>query len=88
MRLPLQPMGLHSDEDAPAAETPQDAAGETSTPPTSVAPEAPAEEQPETQAESEDEQGTSWWGTLWSKFEGLKEWAGGVFDAVKSGISN
>lgn len=92
LRLPLEPQGLHSDEDAPVADTPDDpVGGETPNPsttaagpePTSPAAEAAPPTQPETNPESDDEKGTSWWGALWGKFEQFKNWAGGVFGSVR-----
>lgn len=93
LRLPFEPKGLHSDEDAPVADTPADPV-ETGIPnptttagpePTSPASEAPPAQpnQPETNPESDDEKGTTWWGALWGKFQQFKNWAGGVFDSVK-----
>lgn len=87
MRLPLRPAGLHSDEDAPAADTPDDP--DPGAVPTAASPEptpaAPTEteEPPEANPESDDQKGGTWWATLWGKFQDLKEWAGGVVDSVK-----
>lgn len=96
LRLPLKPVGLHSDEDAPPVETPSDppesamsttGTGPTTTPtvspePTSAASEAPP---PTANPESDDEKGSTWWGTLWhkvgDKFDDFKEWTEELFDA-------
>jgi type IV secretory pathway VirB10-like protein len=48
-------------------------------PESTPAPETPAA----TDHQSDDEKGSTWWGTLWHKFEDLKNWAGGVADAVQ-----
>lgn len=99
MRLPLKTLGLHSDEDAPGADTPQDPTGVTSIPPTptatgaepeptSSATESPAKGQPETQRESQNEQHTSWWDSLKGKLNGFKEWVAGAVGSVKAGFSD
>lgn len=97
LRLPLKTAGLHSDEDAPPVDTPSDppepeettkttssspSATTTSSPePTSAASDAP----PTANPESDDEKGSTWWGTLWhkvgSKFDDFKEWTEELFDA-------
>jgi hypothetical protein len=107
LRLPLKPVGLHSDENAPVLDTPPDPPAQTSAtavpaqpappqptlpqpsppqpkpaqpaPKPSPAPETP----PATDHQSDDEKGSTWWGTIWHKFEDLKNWAGGVADAVQ-----
>ncbi|CAG7964605.1 unnamed protein product [Penicillium nalgiovense] len=121
LRLPLKPVGLHSDENAPFLDTPPDPPAQTSatagpaqpappqpTPPQPSPPQPsppqpsppqpkpaqpkpanpaqpaqPASETPSTDHQSDDEKGPAWWGTLWHKFEDLKNWAGGVVDAVQ-----
>lgn len=81
LRLPLKPVGLHSDEDAPSIDTPSDppepetTTSETAsikpTGTTTVTPEptSAASEAPEptTNSESDDEKAPTWWGTLWHK---------------------
>ncbi|KAJ9489691.1 hypothetical protein VN97_g3592 [Penicillium thymicola] len=42
-----------------------------------------AEAPPATDHQNDDEQGSTWWGTFWHKFDDLKNWAGGVADAVQ-----
>ncbi|CAI7653516.1 hypothetical protein PCG10_010428 [Penicillium crustosum] len=117
LRLPLKPIGLHSDENTPVLETPPDPPAQTSAPsrppqpspaepspaelsppqpspaqpkPVQPKPEQPApnptptaEAPPATDHQSDDEKGSTWWGTLWHKFDDLKNWAGGVADAVQ-----
>ncbi|KAL4927065.1 alkaline phosphatase family protein [Aspergillus undulatus] len=103
LRLPLKPSGLHSDEDAPALDSPSDppttqtaagtAPGSTAVtaPSASASPSAkPHETKPEGSAE--DEPGTSWWGDLWDKVEDFaedtKDWASDLFEDVKDGFSD
>ncbi|RAL13481.1 alkaline phosphatase family protein [Aspergillus homomorphus CBS 101889] len=106
LRLPLKPVGLHSDGDSPALEEPSDPPAVTATvvepvkpvnpvtpikpsttaisyPSPSLSVDAPVEESPETSTQSEDENGPTWWGTLWEKLEEAKDWATDVFDTVK-----
>ncbi|KGO70283.1 Type I phosphodiesterase/nucleotide pyrophosphatase/phosphate transferase [Penicillium italicum] len=110
LRLPLKPVGLHSDESTPVLETPPDPPAQTSAtagpaqlapsqssppqpPPPQPKPAQPpqpspkptpeAEAPPATDHQSDDEKGSTWWGTLWHKLDDLKHWAGGVADAVK-----
>ncbi|KAJ5698743.1 pyrophosphatase/phosphodiesterase [Penicillium macrosclerotiorum] len=84
LRLPLQPVGLHSDEDTPPLVRPSDPPEQ---PPATVAPSAPTppvvEAPPATDSESEDEKGPTWWGTLWTKVEEWKDWASELFAAEK-----
>jgi hypothetical protein len=86
------PVGLHSDESAPMLGTPPDPPAQPATAEgprtqTSVPPSEhtqPPNDTPHgTDHKSDDEKGTNWWGQLWNKFEDLKNWAGGVADAVK-----
>lgn len=111
MRLPLQPVGLHSDEDAPIVDKPADPPissasmsvipSQTTTPastssevpatallaqPTSPSENEPSSE-PQNEPESDDEQGPTWWGTLWSKVEEIKEWATDMIETVKDNIA-
>ncbi|KAJ5581136.1 Type I phosphodiesterase/nucleotide pyrophosphatase/phosphate transferase [Penicillium hetheringtonii] len=95
LRLPLKPVGLHSDEDTPPVETPADPPEPAETTakvrpsttttgppePTSAAADAP----PKTNSESDDEKGPTWWGTLWhkvsDKVDEFKDWTGQLFNA-------
>lgn len=95
LRLPLKPVGLHSDEDTPPVETPADPPESAETTakvrpsttttgppePTSAAADAP----PKTNSESDDEKGPTWWGTLWhkvsDKVDEFKDWTGQLFNA-------
>ena len=88
MRLPLKPVGLHSDTTTPPLQPPLDPPG-PSVPvngpePTSPATySTPAEPPPATNSESDDEKGSTWWGTLWNKLDQWKQWASEVFLAEK-----
>jgi hypothetical protein len=83
LRLPLKPVGLHSDEDTPIIETPSDppepeatntttrASNTTPTPTTAETPEptsAASDAPPTSNSQSDDEKAPTWWGTLWHKF--------------------
>ncbi|KAI2674440.1 hypothetical protein DTO006G1_5533 [Penicillium roqueforti] len=102
LRLPLKPVGLHSDENAPVLDTPPDPPAQTSpiagpsqpaypqpSPPQRKPPRpAPrpttaANAPPATDYQSDDEKGSTWWGTVWHKLDDFKNWAGGVADAVQ-----
>ncbi|EKV06502.1 Type I phosphodiesterase / nucleotide pyrophosphatase family protein [Penicillium digitatum] len=102
LRLPLKPIGLHSDENTPVLDTPPDPPAHTSATvgpaqPTTPQPSPPqskpvqpapkptpaAVAPPVIEHQSDDEKGSTWWGTLWHKFDGLKNWASGVADAVQ-----
>ncbi|GFF33631.1 uncharacterized pyrophosphatase/phosphodiesterase C725.05c [Aspergillus udagawae] len=109
LRLPLQPVGLHSDQAAPVVDKPADppissatvslVSSLTMTPASTssrvsstalVLPISPSENEsssePQNQPESDDEQGPTWWGTLWSKVEELKNWASDIIETVKDNI--
>ncbi|CAI7591907.1 unnamed protein product [Penicillium glandicola] len=103
LRLPLKPVGLHSDENTPVLDMPPDPpvpssatagppqpASTQPSPPRTASPQpAPkpttpaAEAPPATDHQSDDEKGSTWWGTLWHKLDDLKSWAGGVADAIQ-----
>lgn len=83
LRLPLQPIGLHDDEDAPALDSPADS-------PTSVAgPERPDLIKPDPSSttpqssdpEDPDAKPTSWWSKAKETWESFKEWASEFFHA-------
>lgn len=84
LRLPLHPVGLHSDEDTPPVERPADPPEPTSSTvvspePTSSASDAPTE--PSTSdPDSHNEKG-SWWGSLLDKLVEWKDWAGELITA-------
>ncbi|KAJ5618290.1 pyrophosphatase/phosphodiesterase [Penicillium herquei] len=88
LRLPLNPIGLHSDENTPPVEHPSDPpqptpAATTPPQPTSPASEAPAESTTAADSDSQKGQGSSWWGKLGNKLDELKQWAGEFFSAEK-----
>ncbi|PYH90466.1 nucleotide pyrophosphatase family protein [Aspergillus ellipticus CBS 707.79] len=99
LRLPLKPVGLHSDEDAPELDRPSDPPSSTSdtaapvkTPSAEMTTSATPSEtapgpQPEPDSESDDEQGLTWWGTLWDKIEDVKDWATDIYDTVKDNFT-
>lgn len=88
LRLPLKPIGLHSDKNTPALERPADPPGQPSTiiaappEPTSPASEAPAESS-NPDSDREDEKVSTWWGPLYDKFEEWKHWTSDLFSSVK-----
>ncbi|KAJ5081211.1 pyrophosphatase/phosphodiesterase [Penicillium angulare] len=88
LRLPLNPVGLHSDEDTPSLEQPADPPHSTSTTPapsqpTSPAPEAPpAQTSPAADSKGKDEK-KPWWQNALDKLEGWKEWTEELFSAEK-----
>ncbi|KAL4947482.1 alkaline-phosphatase-like protein [Aspergillus filifer] len=103
LRLPLKPSGLHSDEDAPALDSPSDppatqTAAEIIPSSTTVA--APSESASsgaeshttESEEDAEDKSDTSWWGDIWDKVEEIaedtKDWASDLIDDVKDGFSD
>ncbi|KAF9886556.1 hypothetical protein FE257_011328 [Aspergillus nanangensis] len=100
LRLPLTPVGLHSDEDAPHLDPPSDppvssvstslasAQTPTAAPSHPTSPAGGSTTQPQDKPNSEDEQGPTWWGTLWGKVEGLKDWAGGIIEGVKDAFTS
>jgi hypothetical protein len=91
LRLPLKPVGLHSDEHAPPQVRPSDppellSATVTAGPsePTSAATDAPSATEPASNDDtSNDDKGSTWWGTLTGKLEDFKQWAGQLFSAEK-----
>ncbi|CEJ57658.1 hypothetical protein PMG11_06344 [Penicillium brasilianum] len=91
LRLPLKPVGLHSDEHAPPQVRPSDppellSATVTAGPsePTSAATDAPSATEPASNDDtSNDDKGSTWWGTLAGKLEDFKQWAGQLFSAEK-----
>ncbi|KAJ5591980.1 pyrophosphatase/phosphodiesterase [Penicillium hispanicum] len=88
LRLPLEPVGLHSDANAPPLQPPSDPPGDTSTPtsgpePTSPATEAPTKASPATEAENGAEKESSWWDAVWNKLDQWKQWAGELLSAEK-----
>ncbi|KAA8648373.1 hypothetical protein EYZ11_007320 [Aspergillus tanneri] len=97
LRLPLKPVGFHSDEDTPPFDDPSDPPvsitathATSSLAPAIVAPEqqptTPTNEaagQSEPDSESDDKWGLTWWGTLWNKLKELKGWASDAFETVK-----
>lgn len=97
LRLPLKPVGLHSDENTPPLERPADPPEQPSTAttppeptspatappePTSPASEAPDESSTE-DSDREDEKVSTWWGPLHDKFEEWKHWTSDLFSSLK-----
>lgn len=93
LRLPLKPVGLHSDDDEPL-ETPPDpvttSSGNLSTEPDNAAPRPPPENtvnsgsHNETANEEEDQDSateSSWWGVITDKFESTKGWVTDLFSS-------
>ncbi|KAJ5630234.1 uncharacterized protein N7484_010334 [Penicillium longicatenatum] len=86
LRLPLHPVGLHSDENTPPMERPADppepasptAISPEPTSPASVAPTEPSASDPSSHGEK-----GSWWGSLLDKLVEWKEWAGELITAEK-----
>ncbi|CAG8025814.1 unnamed protein product [Penicillium olsonii] len=91
LRLPLKPVGLHSDENVPVLDMPSDPPQTTTSagPPVQTAQPSPEPTKPaNTSAPAGDEsdesgENGSWWDTVWNKFDDFKDWAGGVADAIK-----
>lgn len=86
LRLPLNPIGLHSDEHAPPQVRPPDppeplSASVTAGPleQTSAATHVPSA----TETASKNDKESTWWGTITSKLEDFKQWAGELFSAEK-----
>ncbi|KAJ5233087.1 Type I phosphodiesterase/nucleotide pyrophosphatase/phosphate transferase [Penicillium chermesinum] len=89
LRLPLKPVGRHSDANTPPLSRPSDPPEPPSTTtaplpePTSPAYEAPTQQVPPPTPGSDDEKGPTWWGTVWHKLDEWKQWAGELFSAEK-----
>lgn len=78
LRLPLQPVGLHSDD---ATQDEDDLPKES--PSTTIS------NQPDFQTgppDSEDDKGPTWWATLWGQVNEFKHWAGSMAEAVKDTV--
>lgn len=93
LRLPLKPIGLHSDAGAPAVEDPSDPPATSTFVADTPTHAAPADSKPTSPAEApagpnpdsgtEDDERPTWWGTLWGKVGEVKDWATDVVDTVK-----
>ena len=98
LRLPLNPVGLHSDENTPPLGRPSDPPQSTSTttvPPQPTSPvsaspvsttpvsAAPGETTPTAGSGSKEGQGSTWWSGVWDKLEEWKEWTSELFAAEK-----
>lgn len=92
LRLPLTPVGLHSDEDTPALERPADPPVHSSTNTVLPAPSSPASQAPSAEGsgkstqsddEDEDDKPSTWLDYLKDKFDDLKDWAGDTFGSAK-----
>jgi hypothetical protein len=87
LRLPLKPVGLHSDENTPPLERPADPPEQPSTATTPPEPTSPASEAPDESStedsDREDEKVSTWWGPLHDKFEEWKHWTSDLFSSLK-----
>jgi len=82
LRLPLKPVGLHSDEAAPSLESPSDPPEETKTDMSPASPSTSLVYIPEAPLPDEDEQEDSnrtWWEWIKSSFEELEDRIKGLF---------
>lgn len=98
LRLPLKPVGLHSDYDEPL-ETPPDpvttGSHGSSTEPSNTAPGLSAEDTVDSgsssEADNEEDQDSatesSWWGVIADKFESTKEWVTNLFSSQEDSPS-
>lgn len=93
MHLPLKPVGLHSDEDAPALDSPSDppatstAANTAPSPTVTVTQAESASPSSSTKPEQEaDEDSENWLDSIWDKVEDVKDWASDLIDDVKQGF--
>ncbi|OJJ46181.1 hypothetical protein ASPZODRAFT_133185 [Penicilliopsis zonata CBS 506.65] len=82
LRLPLKVVGLHSDEGAPAPDTP-DSPTDNDTDTNPVQATEPDSTEPDANPTSEDEPNRTWWGTLWDEVGDIKNWAKELFKAEK-----
>jgi len=100
LRLPLQPIGLHSDEDVPVLEHPLDPPIASTSPSafTSAIPQAtpsatdasvnaPANTA-DTEDDIEDEDQPAWWKAFWGKMHDFKDWAEDMVGAVKDNFAH
>ena len=95
LRLPLQPIGLHSDEDVPVLGHPLDpptstfASAFTSAIPQSTpsATDAPANTA-DTDTEDDVENQPAWWKAFWGKMHDFKDWAEDMAEAVKDNFAH
>lgn len=103
LRLPLQSIGLHSDEDVPVLEHPLDPPTSTSastfasastsafTSPvpqsTPSATDAPANTA-DTDTEDDVENQPAWWKAFWGKMHDFKDWAEDMAEAVKDNFAH
>lgn len=100
LRLPLQPIGLHSDEDVPVLEHPLDppvASASTSAftsaipqliPSATDAPVNVPTNAADTEDDVEDEDRPAWWKAFWGKMHDFKDWAEDMVEAVKDGFAH
>ncbi|KAI9367838.1 alkaline-phosphatase-like protein [Aspergillus egyptiacus] len=99
LRLPLKPSGLHSDDDAPVLDDPSDPPATTAAPSAHLSstasvplpsPSASSGANPQESAspkENPNDEPQTWWDSIWDKVEELEDWASGLFESVKDGIS-
>ncbi|KAL4900693.1 hypothetical protein BDW74DRAFT_182527 [Aspergillus multicolor] len=103
LRLPLQPSGLHSDEDAPVLDTPSDppatqeptqtvassstATSSSSTSTTSDTDSASASTSAKPEEDADGETDTDWWDSILDKVEDVKDWASDLLDDIKEEFS-
>ncbi|KAJ5157697.1 pyrophosphatase/phosphodiesterase [Penicillium canariense] len=83
LRLPLKPVGLHSDEHTPPLVRPSDPPESSTTTAGPSGPTPATTGAPPATESGSDKQGPSWWGTVSDKFKDFKQWAGELFSAEK-----
>ncbi|KAJ5091146.1 Type I phosphodiesterase/nucleotide pyrophosphatase/phosphate transferase [Penicillium alfredii] len=82
LHLPLEPVGLHSDDRAPATNQPANLPIHTSTTEGPSVPTISAAAKP-TAGDSHKADKTTWWKSFWGKVDVWKQWAGEMFSAEK-----
>ena len=73
LETPADPPVQTTTSEGPSAQTPTSSAQPTNSP----------TESPAADDESDGGKGGSWWDSLWDKVDDIKDWAGGVADAIK-----
>ena len=102
LRLPLQPIGLHSDEDVPVLEHPLDpptstfasaSTGASMSASMSAIPQSTPSttDAPADTADTEEddvENQPAWWKAFWGKMHDFKDWAEDMAEAVKDNFAH
>ena len=94
LHLPLRTEGLHSDQGAPALDTPEDAGEEdisvepasltTPTMPTATSVPASSDAEPtSTDADGQNESKSDWWKSIHDQLQKAKDWAKQLMDSLK-----